>query len=234
MDRGFDNTRRFAAQLAKAPTMAEVLNVKVRTDVGTSRMRRLRAAGKVPAVLYGHGEASVSLEVAPKEVWAAVRHGGKLVELKGDVSESALIRAVQWDTYGKEMLHIDLMRVSATELVKTTVAIELKGTAIGQTDGGVVQFILHEVEIECPAASIPDKLIVNINELRLGKVIHAAEIKLPSGAKLAGHGEAIVVQCMTPHDQAEAPAAGEIAGSVEPEVIGKKEKEAAAEAEEKK
>ncbi|MGV3608835.1 MAG: 50S ribosomal protein L25 [Planctomycetaceae bacterium] len=209
--------------------MAEVLNVKVRTEKGTSRMRRLRYSGFIPAELYGHGEANVSLVINPAEVWAAVKHGGKLVSLKGDINENALIRSVQWDTYGKELLHVDLIRVSESELVSTTVAIELKGTAVGTTEGGVIQFLTHEVEIECPAASIPEKIVVNITDLHLGKAIHAGELKLPAGAKLAAHPEDVIVSCVSPHKEAEAAVGAE--GSAEPEVIGKKEKEAAEAAE---
>ncbi len=212
--------------------MAEVLNVKVRTEKGTSRMRRLRYTGMIPGELYGHGETNVSLVINPAEVWAAVKHGGKLVSLKGDVNESALIRTVQWDTYGKELLHVDLIRVSDTELVQTTVAIELKGTAVGTTEGGIIQFVTHEVEIECPAVSIPEKIVVNITDLHLGKAIHAGELKLPEGAKLAAHAEAIIVSCVSPHKDADAELGAE--GSAEPEVIGKKEKDAAEAAEKDK
>ena len=214
--------------------MAETLNVKVRGETGTSCMRRLRHTGSIPAILYGHGEANVNLAVIHKELMAAVKHGGKLVSLKGDVSDSALIRSVQWDTYSKEIIHLDLMRVDLTEMVNTTVRLELKGTAAGASEGGVLQFITHEIEIECPAASIPDKIIVSVLELKLNAAIHVSDVKLPDGAKLITHGEDVVVQCVTPRTDEEAPAAGaEGATGVEPELI-KKEKTDEEEAEEEK
>ena len=195
-------------------------------------MRRLRHAGAVPAILYGHGEANVNLAVPLKEILAAVKHGGKLVSLKGDVSDSALVRSVQWDTYGKAIIHLDLMRVDATELVKTSVNLELKGTAAGAAEGGVLQFITHEIEIECPAASIPDKIIVSVVDLKLNNAIHVSDVKLPEGAKLITHGEDVVVQCVTPRVEEEAPAvAPEAATGAEPELI-KKEKPAEEEVEE--
>ena len=204
--------------------MPETLNVKVRGETGTSRMRRLRHTGAVPAILYGHGEANVNLAVPAKELMAAVRHGGKLVSLKGDVSDSALIRQVQWDVYSKEIIHLDLMRVDLTELVNTTVRLELKGTAAGAAEGGVLQFITHEIEIECPAASIPDKIIVSVLELKLNAAIHVSDVKLPEGAKLITHGEDVVVQCVTPRKEEEAPAPGaEGATGVEPELIKKEQ-----------
>jgi large subunit ribosomal protein L25 len=213
--------------------MAETLNVKVRGETGTARMRRLRNTGAIPAILYGHGEANVNLAVIHKELMAAVKHGGKLVSLKGDVSDSALIRQVQWDVYSKEIIHLDLMRVDANEMVNTTVRLELKGTPAGAAEGGVLQFITHEIEIECPAMAIPDKIVVSVLELKLNAAIHVSEVKLPEGAKLVTHGEDVVVQCVTPRKDEEETAPGaEGATGVEPELI-KKEKTEEEEAEEK-
>lgn len=210
---------------------AAVLNVAIRKDVGSGRIRRLRSTGQVPAILYGHGEANVNLQVPARELMTAIKQGGKLVSLSGEVSDSALIRAVQWDVWGKDVLHLDLMRVSATELVTTTVTIELKGTAVGLTEGGIIQFVTHEVEIECPALSIPEKIVVNITDLHLGKAIHTGELTLPEGAKITGHPEEVVVHCIAPHAEEGEPGAE---GGIEPEVIGKKEKDEAEAAEKEK
>lgn len=203
---------------------AETLNVTKRDKIGTANNRRLRYTGMVPAVLYGHGEASISLTIASSEIWAAVKHGGKLVALKGDVNESALIRAVQWDVWSKEIIHIDLMRVSASEKVSTTIAVELKGTAPGLSEGGVLQFITHELEILCPAAEIPEKMIVSVNGLHLGQAIHASDVTLPKDGSLVTPGEAVIVSCVAPKADIDEAAAG----SAEPEVIGKKDKDEAA------
>lgn len=201
--------------------MSEVLNVTRREKLGTSNNRRLRSAGQVPAVLYGHGEAALSLAVEAKALLAAVHHG-KLVKLQGDVTESALIREVQWDTYGKEPIHVDFMRVSESETVETTVAVELKGAAPGLSEGGVVHFVLHELEIECPAARIPEKIVVSINDLHLGGAIHAGEVKLPEGAKVLTDPHQVVVNCVAPHAQVEEAAAGSTA---EHELIRKEKAE---------
>src|SRR2546421_3022611 len=156
--------------------MAENLNVKRREKLGGGNNRRLRRTGRVPAVLYGHGEASVPLAIESNAIMGVIRHGHKLVRLQGDVAEGAFIKAVQWDVYGKDIIHIDLLRVSDTEAVRTTVTVELKGTAAGLSEGGIIEFVLHELEIECPAAAVPDKLTVNINDLHLGQSIHAREV----------------------------------------------------------
>src|SRR5687768_3155179 len=142
--------------------MAEVLNVKVRTETGKRPVRRLRRDGSVPAVLYGHGEKCVNLSIPAAEVSSAVRHGSRLVELKGDVAEKAFIRELQWDTYGLIVRHMDLTRISEHELVRVQVAIELRGEAPGVKEGGVIEHSMHELSIECPVSSIPDKIHVNL------------------------------------------------------------------------
>src|SRR3990172_346594 len=107
--------------------MAETLNVKTRETRGKRDARRLRRAGSVPAILYGHGEANHSLAVGADEMAAIVRHGGRVVELKGAVNEKALIRDLQFDTYGIHVLHVDFARVSEHERVEVKVSIELRG-----------------------------------------------------------------------------------------------------------
>jgi large subunit ribosomal protein L25 len=218
--------------------MAENLQVQRREKLGGSNNRRLRMQGQVPAVLYGHGEASVSLAVSSDALMGVLRHGGKLVKLQGDVSEGAFIKAVQWDVYGKGLIHVDLLRVSESEKVRTTVRVELKGTAVGLSEGGVIEHVVHELDIECPAGSVPEKLVLNINELHLDQSITAKQVPLPEGARVLGNPDALVVHCIAPHIVAEEPAATAAAaepGAVEPELI-RKEKPAAEEeeAEEKK
>ncbi len=214
--------------------MAETLNVKCREKLGSGNNRRLRRAGQVPAILYGHGEASVSLALAAEDALGVIRHGGKLVKLQGDVAEGAFIKAVQWDVYGKKLVHIDFLRVSESELVRTTVTIELKGTAPGLSEGGIIEFVVHEIEIECPAGAVPEKLIVNVGNLHMNDAIHAREVPLPQGARVLSDPEAVVVHVVAPHIVVEeAPAAVAEPGAVEPELI-RKEKPEEEEAEEKK
>jgi len=213
--------------------MAENLNVKRREKLGGGNNRRLRRTGQVPAVLYGHGEASIPLAVDSTAIMNVIRHGHKLVRLQGDASEGAFIKSVQWDVYGKGLIHIDLLRVSDTEKVRTTVTVELKGTAVGLSEGGIIEFVLHELEIECPAAAVPDKLIVNVTNLHLDQAIHAREVPLPEGASVLDDEDLVVVHCIAPHIVEDVTAAPAVEpGAVEPELI-RKEKPAEEEAEEK-
>jgi len=199
--------------------MAEALKVELREKRGKRKARQLRRGGAIPAILYGHGQESVSLTVPRDAFVTALRHGTRLVDLQGAVSESALIRDLQWDTFGVDVLHIDFARVSADERITVTVAVELRGQSPGVRAGGVVQHLVHQVEIECLATAIPEKLQVNINHLELLGTITIAQMELPQGVAVLGDPEAIVVQCVEPVEEVEAEAGTE---GAEPEVIGRK------------
>lgn len=199
--------------------MSDVLDVKKRSESGTQAAKRLRTAGRVPGVLYGHGQETVSVSVATDQLHSAVRHGGKVVDLRGDLTEKALITEVQWDTYGQDLLHFDLLRIDAGERVNVTVALELRGEAPGTKEGGVVELISHEVEIECPADVLPDKFEININDLHVNESIKMSDIELPAGATLLSPEDAIVVTCNEVVEELEEEG---VAETMEPELIGRK------------
>ena len=203
--------------------MKETLQVKVRQDLGSKKSRRLRSQGLIPAVLYGHKQASVSLALSSDEVAAAIRHGARLVDLKGDVQDIALIREVQWDAFGVDVLHVDLGRVSPDETVELVLPIELRGVAPGTREGGIVEHIKHEARIRCPVAAIPEKLFLNVSNLHVGQDLQLSHVTLPDGATMLGDPSEIVVHCVTPKDGEEVAAAE--GGPAEPEVIGRKKDE---------
>ena len=185
--------------------------------------RRLRKAGSVPAVLYGHGEETVSLSCGADAITTAIRHGSRVVSLTGAVQQTALIVDVQWDAFGVEVLHVDFTRVSASELVTTSVAIETRGEAPGIKEGGVVEQPVHEVEVELPASKVTDRLQLNINKLHLGETLTAGDLDIPEGGTLVTPPETVLVQCVEPKEIIE-PEEGLETGA-EPEVIGQKESE---------
>jgi large subunit ribosomal protein L25 len=201
--------------------MSDFLTCEKREGSGTREAKQVRATGRVPVVLYGHKEANAFLSVTHDEMMAVLKHGGKVVDLKGVVSEKAMVREVQWDTYGKSVLHVDLARVSASEVVKATVAIELRGTASGQKSGGHLEFIRHEIAIKCPVLSVPDKIVLNVTNLELDGQLLAKDVPLPQGATLITHADDLIVQCVAAKLE-EAPAPGAVA---EPELIRKPKEE---------
>ncbi len=199
--------------------MPDVLQVKIRQTRGKRNARRMRRAGSIPAVLYGHGEETLSLTVIADDLVAALRHGVQLVNLGGEVNEKALIRETQWDTFGIDVLHVDLTRVSEHEKVQVRIAVELRGESPGMKDGGVLDHALHEVEVECPASAIPEKIEANINALGLGQSLVLGDLALPDNVSFVTVADTVVVSCNLPAVELE-PEAVETTGA-EPEVIGR-------------
>jgi large subunit ribosomal protein L25 len=213
--------------------MSELLHVKKRDAFGKRNNMRLRRDGRLPAVLYGHGEEVVSLTLAADEFEASLRHGAKVVDLDGDASGKALLQDVQWDTFFQQVLHVDLLRVRAGERVTIDVPVELRGEAPGARDGGVVEQMIHAIEIEVALDVIPDKLHLNINQLEIDGHLTAKDIiDLPEGAKILSDEDAVIVHCVMRVVEEEE-ATTEEAAAGEPEVIGKGKEEDEEEGEEK-
>jgi large subunit ribosomal protein L25 len=208
--------------------MAEVgsLRSQERTGHGSRQARRLRKEGHVPGVLYGHGEATISVTVSADDLNKAIRHGARVVDLAhGSKTEKALIRDVQWDALGHDIMHVDFYRVSEHERITIDVRLELRGTAPGVTAGGVLDQPLHTLHVECPVLSVPDVIRVQINELQIDGAIHVKDLTVPTGVVVKNDPEAIVVQVRPPMVEPEAPAAAAAAPvaaeQAEPEVIGR-------------
>jgi large subunit ribosomal protein L25 len=204
-----------------------VLEARPREGRGSQAARRLRRQGLVPAVVYGHKEATVSLALPAEEIEKMIRHGVRVVDLRADgKEEKALIRDVQWDHLGKEILHVDFARVAADERIIVTVPLELRGTAPGVTAGGLLDQPIHTLSVECLAISIPDSIRVPIGELQLDAAIYVRDLVLPPGVKPMADPDAIVVHVTRKLAEPEAAAApAEAAEQAEPEVIGRPAKE---------
>jgi large subunit ribosomal protein L25 len=199
-----------------------VLKTQKRSTSGGRAAERLRKQGQIPAVLYGHKKETVSVSLAHDDLVKAIRHGTRVMDLQTDDGvQKALIREVQWDHLGKDVLHVDFARVAADETITITVPIELRGTAPGIAQGGLLDQPLHTVTVECLAISVPESLRVNVNELKMGDAIHVKQLTLPPGVKVLDDLEAIIVQVIAPLAEPEAGAAP-VEGTAEPEVIGRK------------
>jgi len=217
--------------------MAEAveLSVQNRETRGSHEARRLRRKGLVPGVIYGHKEATVSVALSGEELEKAVRRGVRVVDLKNDGrQEKALIREIQWDHLGKELLHVDFARVAADERIHITVPLEIRGIAPGASTGGLLDQPIHSLMVECLAIKIPDSIRVNIGELQVGQVIHVRDLPLPEGVRALTDPDAIVVQVKAQVAEAEAAPAVPVAEQAEPEVIGRQAKPGEEEEAEKK
>jgi large subunit ribosomal protein L25 len=209
------------------------VTAKARPELGSRANKRLRDAGMLPGVIYGHKEAVIPVTLPRKEVVQHLNKGAHLFDLNLDgKSEKVLVKEVQFDHLGMEVLHVDFARVSLDEKVKVTVPLELRGTPKGEADGGVLQQILNELDVECLVTEIPDAIRHNVSEMALNDVLHVKELKLPQGVRVIQDGELIVA---TVKEIVETTIAPVEEGAAEPEVIGRKpaEGEEAAEGDEK-
>jgi len=201
--------------------MTETLEVNKRDEIGKRRNRRLRDAGRLPAVLYGHGRTPANLSLCKEQFERILRRGTKVVDLLGAETGQALLHDVQWDTFQNEVLHVDLLRLEQGERVTVEIPLAVRGEAPGQRNGGLVELLIREVEIEVSPASIPDVLHLNVNHLELGQALPLSAIEdLPAGAVLKGDGARPAVHCVLPTARDEQDLVA--GGPAEPELIGRR------------
>jgi len=200
--------------------MADILEVEKRDRTGSLASRKLRRAGRVPAVLYGHGEANEHISIPAAQVETVLRHHAKTVKLAGALKTNALVSEVHWDPLGIEVLHLDLIRVNLKELVEVTVPIQTHGDPAGLREGGILIENEHDVEIRCPAGAIPESIELNVNDLHLNEQLTAADLELPEGVELLTPSETVVAHIEEPVAEEEPTEETPVEGA-EPEVIAK-------------
>jgi len=213
-----------------AKTMS--LGAEIREDTGSKAAEAVRKQGRIPVIVYGHQEPPVAISVNAHDFSEGLHHGLRLVDITiGGKNEKAIVKELQYDHLGRQVIHADLMRVDVTESVEVTVPIELKGTPKGAHEGGVLSAHSDRLEVRCLAVNIPESVVVSVKDLGVGQSIHAGDMALPEGVTLVSPAEMLVATCQvlaevktTEEVEAETP--------VVPEVIGG-EKEAAGGAEEK-
>ena len=173
-----------------------VLKAEIREALGTKNTVRLRKEGKCPAVVYGHGEEPVSISLSLRDLVTELHRGNRLFEVDmGSKSDTLLIKEVQYDHFGKYIIHADFMRVDLAELVRVTVGVAFKGNAPGSEAGGILDHHLDQLEIECKVSDIPESLECSIKEIEIGGSAHASDVVLPAGIKLITDPEALLLTC---------------------------------------
>lgn len=201
------------------------LKATVRNTQGTRAARKLRQQGLVPAIIYGHKQANVAVAVSRHDIDHIVRvqHARMITLDVNGQQETVLIREVQWDVFGREIIHVDFERKSAAEKVRVIVPIELRNVP-KQSGGAVLDQPLHTVHVECPLGNIPEAIRVDITHLSVGHPIHVKDLVVPEGVKILESPEAVVVQLKVPGaaETAAAPAAEAVPTA--PEVIKKERK----------
>jgi large subunit ribosomal protein L25 len=227
--------------LSKEEMMSFTVKAEKRDAFGKNVARRLRRQGLIPAVLYGEGTATVPLILAKKDVIAILKSDtGENTIFKvafDSKGQDAMFKDVQIDPSTDELIHADLIQISMDKAIRVNVPILLQGDPIGvKTEGGFVDFMTREVEIECLPKDIPENLKIDISQLHLHQSVKAGEVATPEGVKLISDPASVVVLISLPHKEEEVvkPVEEGVAPTepTEPEVI-KKERAEKPEEEEK-
>ena len=194
--------------------MSATLQGVVRDKLGSRHARKLRKQGRIPASLQGEGKQGVEFSISADEFLDARRHHEHLFDLslgKGK-PESAMVRELQWDTFGESIIHVEFRRVVRTR--KTDVEVELEFS--GHPKGGVLNHLVTHVTVSCLPTAIPDSIEVRVDDLEIGHPILAADLVLPEGATLAMPGDTPIAVVSTvraadaePEAEAEAAEAAE-------------------------
>jgi large subunit ribosomal protein L25 len=211
-----------------------VLKAKKREQTGSKSAARVREEGRIPAIVYGHKEEPVAVSLDAHSLVEGLHHGHRLMDVQiGRKREKMLIKDLQYDCLGKNIIHADLMRVDISETVKVAVPIELKGVARGTHESGIVEEHSDHLEIECRVTDIPESIVVWVKEVGVGDSLHAGDVELPDGVKLVSDPSTLIVTCSlvaaaktTEEVEEEVPAAPEVISEAKE---GEEEKESSEE-----
>ena len=214
-----------------------VVPAQKRAETGKNVNRRLRAQGHIPGVLYGKKTDPVSVSVSPKEIGAILRSASGAntlfdLDLEGG-RRKVILKEYQVEPIKGRLLHADFYEVALDQLIEVNVHIEVQGVPVGvKVQGGVLDFVTRELEVECLPTDIPERIVVDVSELEIGKHLRVSDLKLADNLKVLTEPEVVIVHVVAPRAEEEvAPAAEAAAGAegaaAEPEVIkkGKTDKE---------
>lgn len=207
-----------------------VLGVQLREEAGRGKVKHLRDKGFVPAVVYSQGQDALSVKISTHDLVRLVhqyRLESMVINLKIDDKKHkpkpCLIKEIQYDPVKGNIVHVDFNEISLTKVIKVAVPVEAKGEAAGvKQEGGSLEHILWEIEVECLPTNIPKKIEVDISPLKIGDSIHVKDLSLPADVKVLADPSAIVLSVAAPmkEEVAAPPVEGE--EKQEPEVIKEK------------
>ncbi len=201
------------------------LEVSIREGTGKGPNRRLRAQGAIPAVVYGLGSRSVSLQVDERLLDRVLRTSSNpVIDLLGPVEVKGrlvLLKECQRDPVTRRVVHCDFYQVDTSKTIQVAVPLRLEGKSHGVEMGGVLEPLLREIEVSCLPLAIPDSLSIDVSELEIGDARHASDLVLPEGVELVTEETASIVHVIAPRvEEEEAPAEEEVAVEGEPTAEG--------------
>src|SRR5437773_6341524 len=208
-----------------------VVAAEQRTETGKNVNRRLRSRGLIPGVLYGTKTAAVAVSVSPKEIGSVLRSAAgenTLFDLDlGGKRRKVILKGFQLEPINSHLIHADFYEVALDKTLELKVHLEIQGVPVGvKVQGGVLDFVTRELEVECLPGDIPEKIVVDVSELELGKHLRVSDLKPPERVQILTDPEVVVVHVVTPRAEEAPAAAAEVApvegeAATEPEVIKK-------------
>lgn len=223
--------------------MAEiVVSAQARTERGKNAARRLRVKGLIPGVVYGGKSDNVAIAVDPKILMKVLRsESGRnsilMLEIPDAGSTSAILKSWQVDPVREHFLHADFFRIAMDVVIRVTVPVATKGEAIGvKTQGGILELVLRQIEVECLPGDIPERIELDVAELEINQALRVSDLPVSDKVKILQDPDQVVVHIISVKEEvaavsAVAAAESEAATPSEPEVAkkGKKEEEGPAE-----
>ncbi|MBB6733384.1 50S ribosomal protein L25 [Cohnella zeiphila] len=182
--------------------MSVTLHAEPRILSTKGDLRRLRQAGKVPGVVYGKQQsAAAAISIEAKELQSLMRgnpHSILELMLPDNGQRSVLLSDIQRDAISGQVLHVDFHQIDLNETVRSAIPLIVNGVSPGEKEGGMLQHVLHELEVECVAKDLPSSIEVDVGSLSIGDHVTVAELKLPSGVKALGDPELVVLSVLAP------------------------------------
>lgn len=210
--------------------MSLEIKAEKREGLGKNAARRIRQSGMVPAILYGPQTEAVALSLDKKDIFSILKsESGENTLFKVAFSSEkrdAMIKDYQTDPVSDELMHVDLIQILMDKTIRVSVPVSLVGEAVGvKTEGGFVDFVSREIDVECLPKDIPEQILVDISELHLHQSLKVGDLVPPKGTAITSESDTVVVLIQSPAKEEEVKVEEEelMAGEEEPEVI-KKEK----------
>lgn len=204
------------------------LEAEIREGKGKGQARAIRRSGMIPGIIYGHKQTPLMIKLQPRDIKRLFRSGGENVlvnmDIKGAGTETVMLKETQIDPLTRSIMHVDFVRVSLEERITTHVPISLVGTSPGVKEGGILEFLLRELSVECQVGKIPEHIEIDISSLKIGDQIRVGDIKLNEDMTIHDDPATTVVVIATPTVLKE-PTEEAITEEKEPEVITERRRE---------
>jgi len=201
-----------------------LLKLETRKNLGTLNAKRYRREGMVPGIYYFHGQEVTPFTVGKKDLLAFMGQESSLIDVvfDGKTKKKCIIREIQFDPIDNSPLHLDLMGIMLTEKIHVSVPIHLLGTPTGvKNQGGIMQQVLRELEIECLPTDIPEHVDLDVSSLDIGGSVHLSDLGVPN-IKILGDMHRVIATVSAPRITEEKPVEEAEVGPAEPEVISKR------------